>query len=565
MFIKSRRGGALVSVLFLGIFAGSLMMAVTAATVYPQWELRRRENRVFARDLAYSLLDEMRYKVRHDAQYGTTPATLENSLNIESYRNLQTNSEATLRFGKANALLADESLNNGGNDSGVVTPDGVKVPAHGLYLVAKARFGADSVTIRQLLSVPQFPYVVATSGPFRTSGGFLLARIPAGVDFKGPIPDKDYLPGHLLTNGQDDGSGAALQLGPGTQIVGDAKAVGSAAYEQNEVDLTQGQIFQNVKPEVLSPLNIQDYNPAGRIEPVVLGSDHYTESKSVAGYASHQGSVVFDHGLKLNGGLLWVEGDVTITGGGISGNGALVCTGHVIVKGGSDLAAPQTTAILAGGDVRLEGDDRTGSTYQGLIYAGGQGGIPGQDPDLDLQVSRVTVSGCLLAAGKGADGQGGKTEVRDARLLYDPRAVKLDLSMNLSAAGTSYGRGYVGPQLAAGRESIGSFWDANSGSYRAPDPANPAAWDGILQYTVQLADGSTRTFTTWAEATANASPASRRALLFETLAMRNSIAQEISQTQAALANSHQTATVNLDLNKFLQTKDKMRLVWESES
>lgn len=565
MCIKSRKGGALVSVLFLGIFAGSLMLAVTAATVYPQWELRRRENRVMARDLAYSLLDEMRYRVRHDASYGTTTGTLENSLRIQSYRSLQPDSEATLQFGRPGALLLDESLNNGSGNSGVVTPDGVKVPAHGLYLVAKARFGKGSVTLRQLLSVPAFPYVVATSGPFRTSGGFLLARIPAGVDFKGPIPDKDYLPGHLLTNGQDDSSGTALQLGPGTEIIGDAKAVGSATYNQNEVNLTQGQIFQNVKPEVLSPLNIQDYNPAGRIEPVVLGSDHYTESKSVSGYASHRGSVTFEKGLKLNGGLLYVEGDVTITGGGVSGKGALVCTGHVIVKGGSDLGAPQTTAILAGGDVRLEGDDRIGSTYQGLIYAGGQGGIPGQDPDLDLQVSRITVSGCLLSNGKGADGRGGKTEVNDARLLYDPRAVKLDLSMNLSAAGTNYGAFAVGPHLAADHQSIQSFWDAGSGSYRAPDPANPAAWDGILQYTVQLADGSTRTFASWAEALANASPGSRRALLFETVAMRNSIAQEISQTQTALTNSHQTATLDLDLNKFLQTKDKMRLVWESES
>ena len=170
----------------------------------------------------------------------------------------------------------------------------------------------------------------------------------------------------------------------------------------------------------------------------------------------------------------------------------------------------------------------------------------------------------MLSNGSGADGKGGKTEVKDARVLYDARAVNLDFSMNLSAVGTDHD-GAAGPQLAPGHQSVQSFWNEASQSYTAPDPSVLTAWDGILSYTVQTADGSTQSYATWAEAEANAAPSSLGYLRFQRKAMADSIVQEVKNAHTEWTSTHQTATVNLDLNKFLQTKDKMRLVWESES
>lgn len=181
-----------------------------------------------------------------------------------------------------------------------------------------------------------------------------------------------------------------------------------------------------------------------------------------------------------------------------------------------------------------------------------------------LRVKRRSVLfGCLLSNGTGADGHGGTTEVKDARVLYDPRAVNLNLEMSLAAAETTF-RG-AGPQLVSSRRTLQSFWDEASQSYRTPDPSDPAVWDGILSYTVQLPDGSTQAFGTWAEAIANAAPASRGRLERRVLEMTQGIANEVTQAQNNWSTTHQSASINLDLNKFLQTKDKMRLVWESEN
>lgn len=407
----------------------------------------------------------------------------------------------------------------------------------------------------------KWKYVVATSGPFRTAGGFLLARIPPGEDYRGPLDRSKLKDGFLQTNGEDDTGGKALRLGVGTEIVGQARSVGGAEAEE----ILRSKIFENVKPEKLPTINLQDYNPRGRIEPVVLASGHYTESKSVAGYASYTGSLKFDQGLKLNGGLLYVEGDVVIEGG-ISGTGALVCTGSVQVKGGSDLSAAQSTAILAGGDVRLVGSGRDSSYFQGLVYAGGRGGIPGQDPDLDLQVSNITLLGALLSNGSGSDGKGGSSEVTNASMIYDPKGVQLTFDVNLTAVESTYGTVQTtGPKLVPGRSAIQSFWDEGTQSYRTPDPANPGAWDGILTYTVETQDGSTRTFTSYAEASANASAQARSRLGRQVRLMISRIVEEVGAAQNAYTNQHSVTTVNLDLNKFLQEKDRLRLLYEAES
>lgn len=95
---------------------------------------------------------------------------------------------------------------------------------------------------------------------------------------------------------------------------------------------------------------------------------------------------MLNEGLNLNGGVLYVDGDVTVSKG-VTGYGALFATGKIKVSGGSNLGSDSLCALVAGGDLTISGAGADKTQFRGLVYSYGE-----------LAVSDVTIVGSLVGA-----------------------------------------------------------------------------------------------------------------------------------------------------------------------
>jgi len=129
--------------------------------------------------------------------------------------------------------------------------------------------------------------------------------------------------------------------------------------------------------------------------------------------------VVLNKGLLLNGGVLYVDGDLTIQDG-VNGYGAVFCTGSLSVTGGSDLGSDSLCALVAGDGLTLKGSGAASTQFRGLVYSGGA-----------LKVSDVTVVGSLV----GNSPSGATMTVDRANLVYDPKGVDLSFDLQFSGLG----------------------------------------------------------------------------------------------------------------------------------
>jgi len=126
----------------------------------------------------------------------------------------------------------------------------------------------------------------------------------------------------------------------------------------------------------------------------------------LSGLARATYSVVLDKGLTLDGGVLYVDGDLTVQKG-VNGYGAVFCTGSLKVQGGSNLGSDSLCALVAGGNLSLEGTGADKTQFRDLVYSYGE-----------IKVSNITLVGSLRA-----------------NLVYDPKAVSLDFDLQFSGFG----------------------------------------------------------------------------------------------------------------------------------
>ena len=107
---------------------------------------------------------------------------------------------------------------------------------------------------------------------------------------------------------------------------------------------------------------------------------------------------VFVNDLKLEDGLLFVRGNVTVTGK-VSGKGAIVATGDITINGSMNTKA-DLAALVSEGDIKIRGVGQNSSTFQGLILAEGSfsakdtrivGTVISKDKDGKVELERVTM------------------------------------------------------------------------------------------------------------------------------------------------------------------------------
>lgn len=280
------------------------------------------------------------------------------------------------------------SMNRLGEEDGVVGWGDRPVPPDSIYLVGVGRSGGVERKLEVLLYVPPFPYVVASSGSVASRGGLRVAavddpRLLAG-GFDG-LPPEAIMPGHVSSN---SAGVEAVHLMGKSLITGDVLASGGIVLDRLAV--VRGAVRPGADPVELPVIDVRRLDPAaqGRTDCQTLTS--LQGGSRLTGFARAPGRLTVDGDLVMDGAILYV-GEALVVNGGLKGKGLLAVNGPVTVRGGTSLAAENQAALVAAGNVGLYGNDRSGSSFQGLVYAEGT-----------FQASQITLAGTFIANGRSA-------------------------------------------------------------------------------------------------------------------------------------------------------------------
>ncbi len=453
------------------------------------------------------------------------------------------------------------SLNNLENES---SAPGYRrtLPPQMVQLLAEGRSGGSRRLVEVLISQPPFKWAVASTGPVHSAGGLKvfavkdLSRLVLGVD---NLPPDQILPGHILS---DHPSAQALSLDSTptnpSLITGDAQTVGSVALGASTT--VQGQVKQHADPSDLPEVLVERYDPEGIQGLQALAADTHGSGLDLSGIWRRQGNLtVAAGGLNLEQGYLYVDGNLEIQGG-VTGKGAIFATGNVVIRGMSRFSSDSLQAVVAGGDLTIEGSSPQQSSFQGLLMGG-----------KSLRARHLTLAGSLLGANR--DPEGSAIELEQVNLVSNPAAISLDFPELFTPPNNPVGTGkylmqgggqiqaqmILAPHLTSDRfydpvadrldpdrvtaESVDIRWvqlsdGAMVGSFLALDPVYGAGNDP-LEY---LRGRENRE-----EIVAN---------------LKQGVAMADQLYQRARSRGLQAGRFSLDPNTFIQTSDKMRrMLW----
>lgn len=415
--IVKHRGMSLGTVLVVVALLTTAGLAISGVSVTHLNLMAQTRSAKQAENLARSVVAQAVEKVlsasEHD--YGEGRLVSE-SLEI-SLSGVPEGSTARLTFSpeKAREWGIPYSTNNISNDRSI-EGDARSVPASALHLYGVGESGGKRRVVEVLLHVPALPYSIASAGAIEARNGLIVGSLDE-IPTDGDIPTPDQLgPADIHSNS----SGTAIVLGRQTRIGGDVTAVGTIDPLGSPAILVMGEMLNDADPVELPELDLSSYDPELKSGSFDSYNDGRYSDLSIPGAAKSSGDLeVASGGLNLDGGLLFVDGDLKITGG-LSGKGILVVTGHLTVDGATRASRESQLAIIVGRDFHLEGRDATNSYFQGLVYTGGS-----------FFADSATLVGALISRGE--------TELKDARVFLDggePVTIFLGEPEQVRASGT---------------------------------------------------------------------------------------------------------------------------------
>ena len=277
------------------------------------------------------------------------------------------------------------SVNNLRSDSSTAAANGTVIPRESIYLVGYGVSGEVERRVEAVVYLPRFPFSIASQGSFRGSDVLVAGLDDDAVVSPGtPVPRELLKSGHLVSNSTVPN---AVQLSGRSWIKGNLQSVSGAQLSpETRVD---GELLLYSAPTEIPRIEITRYRPSsGPVFTGLLALERHLELGRTAFFS---GSMVVIDGLYLDGGFLYVEGDLEIRGG-VHGKGAIVATGNLSINGAGSVASDNVAAFLAGGDITIQGTTSRpeDSVIEGLVYAGGR-----------AEVKDVTLIGTLLSAGTG--------------------------------------------------------------------------------------------------------------------------------------------------------------------
>ncbi|MFN8608704.1 MAG: hypothetical protein U0931_14300 [Vulcanimicrobiota bacterium] len=196
-------------------------------------------------------------------------------------------------------------------------------------------------------------------------------------------------------------------------IHGDVRAGGQIQLDGTRV---LGQVWPHSDPQEVPRLQTSDYDPGS----AATGLQATYSQPTFTGKLRRSGDLQIQGDMNLQGALLFVQGDLTIHGG-LRGTGVVVTTGKLTVTGQAEMSSADKVALLAGGQIRLEGGGQLSSSVRGVVYS--EGGVVAH---------RLRLEGALLSRSKRDD-----VQLDQVTLVRDSEAARVQVEVNTSVASGS--------------------------------------------------------------------------------------------------------------------------------
>jgi hypothetical protein len=312
------------------------------------------------------------------------------------------------------------SVNNLFSSDSVTGYRGRIVPGESLHIVASGSYQGITKYVETVVNMPPYKYAIASTGPVNSTGGLLLASVDSPLTVAGgvdAIPEDLLKPAHVVSNSNEtpalrlDGSKAEP-----SRVWGDAEAVGTV--ELSPFTTVRGAVKAQQTEQKIPQIEVTDFDPEGQNNVLRLTSPMEANGLKVEGPYRRDGNLEVFSGLNLDGGYLYVKGNLDIYGG-VRGRGAIFATGNIKIHDISTFRADEQQAIVAGGDVRVEGYAKNASVFQGIVYTGG-----------NFNAKHITLLGSLIANGKQSS-----VNLDQVNMVYNQQAVDFQWDRTWSPSG----------------------------------------------------------------------------------------------------------------------------------
>lgn len=385
--LLKKRGAAMAMLLVVIAIAAILAFTLAGGSIFHLTVATKEANGADARNLAESAIAQCISNVMADTSgaYGKSNETIVVIKNqdpsatagvITSF--LADVPAAVVTFDKtaANSNSLPFSFNN--LDSTNASSDGWngKVPGSSMQIIAAGKSSGTTKYLEAILQIPPFPYCIATSGKFISSGDLLVASVGTDStqsDLTGTIDKtKAPLPGHVLSNNSADDS---VTLNGKGKITGDVQTVGDVKMGPSSTVEILGEVRSKYDPIDMPAIEITKYDPKDKTGVKNLAT--LLDKPTLQGFNRVDGTLNVTGNMALDGALLYVTGSLNV-GGGVSGKGALVVLGSTTIGGGVSLASDNLVTLLCNGSITITGSGASSSSsFQGLVY--GKGNFTARD------------------------------------------------------------------------------------------------------------------------------------------------------------------------------------------
>jgi len=397
-------GAAMATVLMVMTLASILAFTLAATGMFHLNVCTRADNAMQARNYAESGISQCLEKVIADVYYGDA-----GNETIEIREGAIVVGELSFDHVLARRREMSFSTNNIMNSASIYGCDNRLVPANSIHLVGKGSCNGVTRKMEAIVNVPPFPYCIATSGKLRAEGSIMVGSVESFDDIRNGVDESRLLPGNIVSNSR---AGDAVLLDGKGVISGDLRTSGEVKIGKGSSINVKGEIRSHARPVEIMPMDMQSYDPASQDE--VQHLPGFLHNPRLEGYCRVGSGLTVSGDVQLAGSLLYVDGDLTVTGG-IKGKGAIVVMGKTKIEKGSEVATDNLVALLSKGDTDLGGSGACdSSSFQGIIYTEG-----------NFRARNISVYGAFINNG---------TESSTVT-LYDARMVKVSSCSKVEVEG----------------------------------------------------------------------------------------------------------------------------------
>lgn len=422
--MKDRKGSTLLTTLAVTALLAVLGFVVSEASLFHLHVSNTEVARQNALNLARSAVSLSIAKLSEDPDFGKAGGpTARQLLEVPEHG---PNERGVVLFDaqQASQMQLPCSTNNFSGSAAITDELGNVVPKGSIRLIGLGQSGGVTRRVQAVVTIPPFPFAVASSGPVVASGGVEicgLKELPAD----GNLEAAPRTEGDLVSN---DANLKSVFLGANTKISGSVQTSGTVAKDptapMGSIEV-RGAIRDHADHERIPTIHLLDYDPANpaKASPhsIIESSVLSAGSNRISGRLRHQGALEVRDGLFLDGCQIFVDGDLKITGG-IHGKGLVVVTGKTELTGQSRLEGSDSVALLSGGDTVISGSGAQGSFFKGLVYTNGR-----------FLVDKVTLVGSLIS-----DDERGHSAVtlKESRIFRTDDVVTFTTTPGTSNSGT---------------------------------------------------------------------------------------------------------------------------------